>query len=90
MKLWVVIEAGNVPRLSQIMAFSQDAVRIVWLSIMLSSLYNFVGLGIAASGKLAPVVCAVLMPLSSITVVAFACGATHWLGRKHRLGGARA
>jgi len=86
----VIIEAGNVPRLSQIMAFSKDAVRVVWLSILLSSLYNFVGLGIAACGKLAPVVCAVLMPLSSITVVAFACGATHWLGRKHKLGGAAA
>ncbi|MEY4387002.1 MAG: hypothetical protein RLY20_2285 [Verrucomicrobiota bacterium] len=83
----VIIEANNVPRLSQIMAFSKDSVRIVWVSIMLSSAYNFIGLGIAASGKLAPVVCAVLMPLSSITVVGFACGATHWLGRKHKLGG---
>jgi len=84
----VIIEAGNVPRLSQIMAFSKDAVRVVWLSIILSSVYNFVGLGIAASGRLAPVVCAVLMPISSITVVAFACSATHWLGRRHKLGGA--
>lgn len=83
----VIVEAGNVPRLSQIMAFSKDVVRIVWLSIALSSVYNFVGLGIAASGKLAPVVCAVLMPLSSISVVGFACGATHWLGRKHKMGG---
>jgi cation transporter-like permease len=64
------------------MAFSKSAVRVVWLSIALSSLYNFIGLGIAASGKLAPVVCAVLMPLSSITVVGFAVGATHCLARR--------
>ena len=78
----VIIEADNVPRLAQVMAFSKAAVRIVWLSIALSSVYNFVGLGIAASGRLAPVVCAVLMPLSSITVVGFACLATHWAARR--------
>jgi len=27
------------------------------------------------------IVCAILMPLSSATVVTFACGATAWLGR---------
>jgi hypothetical protein len=27
------------------------------------------------------VVCAILMPLSSVTVVAFACGAATWFGR---------
>jgi len=33
-------------------------------------------------------VCAVLMPLSSVTVVAFACGVTSWRARR-RLGSAR-
>jgi Cu+-exporting ATPase len=37
-----------------------------------------VGIGIAASAKLAPIVCAILMPLSSISVVAFATLATAW------------
>jgi Cu+-exporting ATPase len=83
----VIIEAGNVPRLAQIMAFSKAAVRVVWWSIALSSLYNFVGLGIAASGRLSPVVCAVLMPLSSVTVVGFACLATHWAARRAGLSG---
>jgi Cu+-exporting ATPase len=78
----VIIEAGNVPRLAHVMTFSKDVVRIVWLSIALSSLYNFVGLGIAASGRLEPVVCAVLMPLSSISVVGFACLATQWIARR--------
>jgi Cu+-exporting ATPase len=73
-----IIEAGNVPQLARVMTFARQAVRVVWLSIALSSVYNFIGLGIAATGRLSPLVCAVLMPLSSITVVAFACGATQW------------
>jgi Cu+-exporting ATPase len=78
----VIIEAGHVPRLAHVMAFSKDVVRVVWLSIALSSVYNFVGLGIAASGRLEPVVCALLMPLSSISVVGFACLATQWIARR--------
>jgi hypothetical protein len=61
----------------------------VRFSFLLSSLYNLVGISIAASGHLSPVVCAILMPLSSATVVTIACGATSWLGYRwfeHRSG----
>jgi Cu+-exporting ATPase len=82
----IIMSSAMVVRLDDVLSFSKRAVRIVRLSFLLSSLYNLVGVGIAASGLLAPVVCAILMPVSSITVVAFACGATTWAGR--RLGGA--
>jgi Cu+-exporting ATPase len=39
------------------------------------------GISIAARGLMSPVICAILMPLSSITVVAFACGLTTRLAR---------
>lgn len=84
----IIMSAAMIPRLDDVLGFSKRAVRIVRLSFFLSSLYNVVGIGIAASGMLAPVVCAILMPVSSITVVAFACGATTWAGR--RLAGALA
>jgi len=41
-------------------------------------LYNVVGISIAARGLLSPIVCAILMPLSSITVVGFAWGFVPW------------
>jgi len=82
----IIMSSAMIPRLDDLMSFSRRAVRIVRLSFLLSSLYNVVGIGIAASGLLAPVVCAILMPLSSVTVVAFACAATAWLGRGDRLG----
>jgi len=49
---------------------------------VVSALYNVVGVFIAARGLLSPVVCAILMPLSSVSVVVFACGAATWLGRR--------
>ena len=40
------------------------------------------GLAIAARAELSPVVCAILMPLSSLTVVLFACGAVTLAARR--------
>ena len=71
-----------VPQLASVIKFSKGAVRIVRLSFVLSSLYNVAGVAIAAAGLLAPIVCAILMPLSSISVVAFACITTAWWGRR--------
>jgi Cu+-exporting ATPase len=82
----VILAAGMVPRLANVLRFSRQSMRVVRAAFLISSLYNVVGIGIAASGKLSPVVCAILMPLSSVTVAAFACGATSWLGRANRLG----
>jgi Cu+-exporting ATPase len=82
----VILEAARLPQLRHFIDFSRAAVGVVRLSFAVSTLYNIVGLAIAASGNLAPVVCAILMPLSSATVVAVACGATHLAGHRH-LGG---
>jgi Cu+-exporting ATPase len=78
----IILSATMVRHLDTVLHFSKSAVRVVKLSFLLSSFYNVIGLSIAASGLLSPVVCAILMPVSSITVVAFACGATAWAGRK--------
>lgn len=71
-----------IPRLADILRFAKNSVRTVRAAFLISTLYNIVGISIAASGRLSPIVCAILMPLSSITVVAFACGMTTWLGRR--------
>lgn len=81
----IIMEARNVPALADILKFSKRAVTVVWICIGLSLLYNVVGLVFAASGLLSPIVCAILMPLSSITVVSFACGAVSWMARRSGL-----
>ncbi len=78
----VIMSAGMVAQLDAVLRFSKRSARIVRLSFLLSSLYNVIGVSIAASGMLAPIVCAILMPVSSISVVAFACGATAWAARR--------
>jgi len=74
----VILEAGQVPRLSELLHLARHATRIVRWSFGISALYNALGVSIAAMGLLSPVTCAILMPLSSISVVLFACTATRW------------
>jgi Cu+-exporting ATPase len=78
----VILDAAIVPRLASILNYARHSVRVVRAGFLISTLYNIVGIGIAASGNLSPVVCAILMPLSSITVIAFSSGVTTWLGNQ--------
>ena len=78
----VILGAAQLPQLAEVLAFSRQTARVVCAGIVISALYNLVGVSIAAAGLLAPMVCAVLMPLSSATVLAFTCGMTAWSGRR--------
>jgi Cu+-exporting ATPase len=78
----VILDAAELPRLARVLEFSRSAARVVRAGFFISALYNLVGVSIAAAGLLAPIVCAILMPLSSATIVVFACGTTAWLGRR--------
>ena len=82
----IILEAGRLPRLGALRTFAGTTMTLIRASFVISTLYNVIGLSIAASGNLSPVVCAILMPLSSVTVVAFAVGAVHWFGRRAGLG----
>jgi P-type Cu+ transporter len=84
----IIMSARMVPQLDGVLRYSRGAVRIVHLGFLISTIYNVAGIAIAASGRLSPIVCAILMPLSSISVVACACAATTWFARKVRLGSA--
>jgi len=78
----VILDAAELPRLARVLRFSKSAARVVRAGFVISALYNIVGVSIAAAGLLSPVVCAILMPLSSATMVVFTCGLTAWLGRE--------
>jgi Cu+-exporting ATPase len=79
----IILEAGQVTKIAEILSFARMTARIIRLSFLISALYNLIGIGIAAAGLLSPLVCAILMPLSSASVVLFACGATKWAGLRN-------
>ncbi|EDP70253.1 Cu(I)-translocating P-type ATPase [Flavobacteriales bacterium ALC-1] len=77
-----ILDASKFKQLYQYIKASKSAIKIIKWSFVLSFIYNIVGLYFAVTGQLAPVIAAILMPLSSISIVVFTTIATNLLGRK--------
>ncbi len=77
-----ILDASKFQQLYAYILASKKAMKIIKLSFILSLLYNIVGLYFAVTGQLQPVIAAILMPLSSISVVAFTTVMTNLIGRK--------
>jgi Cu+-exporting ATPase len=69
-----ILDGKALPYLPQLLSFSGFARRIIIAAFSISFLYNIVGLAFAVTGNLSPIFAAILMPLSSITVVSFTTG----------------
>jgi Cu+-exporting ATPase len=77
-----ILDATKFNQLYQYIKASKSAIKIIKWSFLLSLFYNVIGLYFAVTGQLAPVIAAILMPLSSISIVIFTTLATNWIGRK--------
>lgn len=77
-----IMEAKQFSKLYQFIRFTHTSLKVVKVSFAISFLYNVVGISFAITGHLSPVVAAILMPISSISVVAYATFATRFLGRR--------
>ena len=64
-----ILDGKKIDKLMDYMNYSAFGIKVVWISYIFSLLYNSVGMYFALSGQLTPLVAAVLMPLSSISVV---------------------
>lgn len=77
-----ILDASKFQQLYSYILASKKAMRIIKMSFVLSLLYNCVGLYFAITGQLEPVIAAILMPLSSISIVIFTTLMTNLIGRK--------
>ncbi|MEZ0181485.1 heavy metal translocating P-type ATPase metal-binding domain-containing protein [Flavobacterium oncorhynchi] len=66
-----ILDAGEFYRLDYFLKLSHKSILIIKMSFGLSLLYNVVGLSFAVTGNLLPLVAAIIMPLSTITIVSF-------------------
>ena len=66
-----IMDASQFSKINYFLNYSKNAMKTIYMSFGLSLLYNIVGLSFAVTGNLSPLIAAVIMPLSSITVVSF-------------------
>ena len=76
-----VLESNKFENLAKFIRFTKTSLTIVKLSFLISFLYNIIGIAFAITGNLSPIVAAILMPISSVSVVAFATFATRFMGK---------
>ncbi len=76
-----VLEADRFNQLARFIGFTKISLWIVYVSFAISFLYNLIGISIALKGSMSPVIAAILMPVSSVSVVAFATLITRLMGR---------
>jgi len=79
-----VLEADQFPKLARFIRYTSTSLRIVKISFLISFLYNIIGISFAITGNLSPIVAAILMPVSSVSVVAFATFVSRATGRFKR------
>ena len=77
-----ILDASKFQQLYNYILASKKAMRVIKMSFIVSLLYNCLGLYFAITGQLEPVIAAILMPLSSISIVVFTTVMTNLIGRK--------
>ncbi len=77
-----ILDATQFQNIFTFIKLSKHAIQIIKYSFLISLVYNSIGLYFAITGRLSPVIAAILMPLSSISIVVFTTIATNLISRK--------
>jgi len=77
-----ILEGNKIAHLIQYLNYAKSGAWVIKASFVLSLLYNVVGLSFALTGTLQPVIAAILMPLSSISIVLFTTVSTNLIAQK--------
>src|SRR5690554_787768 len=80
-----ILDASGFRGFAHYIAAAKRATKIINWAFLFSLFYNLIGLTFAVTGHLKPVVAAILMPLSSISIVVFTTIASQNAGRKLRM-----
>jgi len=80
-----ILDSTQLKNIANYLKFSKTSLNIIHLNFLISFFYNLVGLSFAIKGMLSPLFAAVLMPLSSISVVLVATLATNFIAKKRGL-----
>lgn len=79
-----ILDASQFSKIGFFMKYSKNAMKTIYMSFALSLAYNVVGLSFAVTGNLSPLVAAIIMPLSTITIVSFVTIMTNIYARTDR------
>jgi Cu+-exporting ATPase len=77
-----ILDATQFDKIAFFMKYAKNAMKTIYMSFGLSLLYNVVGLSYAVTGNLSPLVAAIIMPLSTVTIVSFVTIMSNYFARR--------
>jgi P-type Cu+ transporter len=77
-----VVSGQRLADLPAFLACARRAKQVIIACFVVSLVYNVVGLTLALAGALTPLASAILMPVSSLTVVGLSVGAMRWSAKR--------
>lgn len=80
-----ILEASQLPHLQKLIRLCKINKRVVVASFVISIMYNLIGIFFAVQGNLSPMIAAILMPVSSLSILLVTFGASNLAARKMKL-----
>jgi Cu+-exporting ATPase len=80
-----ILDGASFNKIPQFIQQAKDGVKVIRMCFVISLMYNTVGLYFAVQGLLSPLMAAILMPLSTITIILFTSVAVRLFARKNKL-----
>ncbi|KAA3634360.1 MAG: HAD family hydrolase [Bacteroidetes bacterium] len=80
-----ILHASKFASLPKMADYANRSVKLVYAAYGLALIYNVIGLSYAVQGVLSPIVAAILMPASSITIAVFGVVSSSWMAKRMKL-----
>lgn len=80
-----ILDASEFGKLNKIISFTKTTKKIIILSFVISVIYNVMGVMLAFQSEISPLLAAILMPISSVSVVLFTVLSTGIMAKRKGL-----
>ncbi len=80
-----IMSGNSLNLLPNFIQLSKDGLKTIKISFAIATSYNLIGVYYAVQGTLYPLVAAILMPISTITIISFTSLATRYFARRNGL-----
>ena len=78
----VIVSAAKFNKIKDFIEYIRQSRKLIFAAYIIAFIYNIIGIGFAASGNLSPLLAAILMPISSVSVVLFGVISSTLLARR--------
>ncbi|MFD0699547.1 heavy metal translocating P-type ATPase [Myroides pelagicus] len=77
-----ILDARKFAYLEKFMDYSKKSVKIIKLSYILALTYNVIGISVCLLNKMSPLVAAIIMPVSTISIISFVTILTNYFAKR--------